>query len=128
MNRHPGTPSPLVRQGPCNWLVFFIFSLLFTSCRPTTNWVAGMTDDLPTPCRPVHHFVRSQSSTFPSLVGLYLSILFSVVLPFLFPGISVPNTFLSVCVFFVSPRHMSLPVRHSFSDLLGSLRHSRCPS
>ena len=44
--------------------------LLFPSCRPTTNWVDGMTDDLPIPCRPVH----------------------------------------------------------SLSDLLGSLRHSRCPS
>ena len=83
MNRRPGTPSPLLRQGPCNWLfilLFIMFPLLFPSCRPTNNWVAGMTGDLPTPCRPVHHLVRSQSSTFPSLVGLYLSILFSVVL------------------------------------------------
>ena len=76
MNRHHGTPSPLVRQGPCDWLFFFIIivPLLFPSCRPTTNQVAGMTDALPTPCRPVHHLTRSQSSrpTFPSIVGLHV--------------------------------------------------------
>ena len=32
------------------------------------------------------------------------------------------------CVFFISPRHMPLPVRHSLNDLLRSLHHSRCPS
>ena len=37
-------------------------------------------NDLPTTCRPVHQLARSQSSTFPSLVELHLSILFSVVL------------------------------------------------
>ena len=131
MNRHHGTQIPLVQQGPCNWLYFLIFSpccsLRVGKILTSTNCVAGMTDDLPTPCRPVHHLAHSQSSSFPSLVGLHLSILFSVVLSSFSPGISVLNTFLSI-VFFISPHHMPLPVRHSLSDLLGSLRHSRCPS
>ena len=71
-------------------LLLHLIPLLFRSCRPTTNRVAGMTDALPTPCRPVHHLARSQSS---SVVVLHVSIL-----PlFRFPGISVLNTFLSVC-------------------------------
>ena len=85
-----------------------------------------MADDLPTPCSPVHHLARSQSSrpTFPIIVGLHVSILFSVVpssfslVPlFLFPGISVLKHF-PQCMFFISPHHMPLPVRHSLSDLI----------
>ena len=83
MNRHHGTPSPLVRQGPCDWLfsLLHIVPLLFPSCRPTTNRVTDMTEDLNTPCRPVHHLARSQSSrpTLPSIVGLHVSILYSVI-------------------------------------------------
>ncbi len=41
---------------------------------------------------------------------------------FLFPGIFVLNSF------FISPRHMPLPVRHSLSNLLRSMHHSCCPS
>ena len=56
---------------------------------------------LHSPCfslrRPVHHLGRSQSRSFPSLVGLHLfHIIFGRPL-FLFPGIFVLNSFLSVC-------------------------------
>ena len=90
-----------------------IVLLLFPSCRPTTNWVAGMPDYLPTPCRPVHHLARFQCGrpTFPRIVGLHVSILFSVVPSsfslaplFLFPGISVLNTS-PVCVLRLSSSH-----------------------
>ena len=63
-----------------------------------------MTDDLPTPCRPVHHFVRSQSGSFPSLVGLHLSILFSVVLSS-FSLVYPFKTLSSVCVLHLSSSH-----------------------
>ena len=67
-------------------------------CRPTTNWVAGMTGDLPTHCRHVHYLACSQASTFPSLIGLhrpYFHLIFGRPL-ILFPGISVQTTFLSI--------------------------------
>ena len=62
INHHHGTQSSLVRQGPCNWLFFFIIPPCFSLRRP------------------VHHLARSQSRNFPSLVGLHISNLFSVVL------------------------------------------------
>ena len=46
----------------------------------------------------VHHLARSQYRCFPSLIGLNLSMLFSVVLSsFSLIYISVLNTFLSMC-------------------------------
>ena len=56
---------------------------------------------LHSPCfslrRPVHHLGRSQSRRFPSLVGLHLFHLIFGRPLFLFPGIFVLNSFLSVC-------------------------------
>ena len=80
----------------CNWPFFFIiFPLLFLSNSPTTNLVAGTTDDLPTACCPVHLLVRSQSSTLKvSLARILFSARRSL---FLSPGISVFKTFLSMC-------------------------------
>ena len=72
MNRYHGTPSSLVGQGI---VIGSSFSLLVFHSY-TTNCVAGMTDDLPTPCRSVHHLGR------PFLPFLWTSVL---------------NTFLSMC-------------------------------
>ena len=56
---------------------------------------------LHSPCfslrRPVHHIGRSQSRSFPSLVGLHLFHLIFGRPLFLFPGIFVLNSFLGVC-------------------------------
>ena len=124
MNRHHGT-SPLVRQWSLRLAILLhIVPLLFPSCRHTTNRVAGMTDDIPTPCRPVHHLARFQSSrpTFQSIVELHVSILFSVfpssvslLTIFLFSWYIRPKHF-PHCVVFISPYHVPLPVRHSLSD------------
>ena len=81
--------SPLVRQGPCNWLALSpeVFQVSLDCIFPS----------------------YSRSSTLP------------------FPWYVRPKHF-PRCVFFISPRHMPLPVRHSLGDLLRSLHHSRCPS
>ena len=67
---------------------------LVPSCR-----VAVTTDDMPSPHRPVRLLARSQSSTFQvSFVRSHASFLLVFGRPhFLFPGISVLNTFLSIC-------------------------------
>ena len=71
--------------------VFLLFSCLFPSCR-----FADMTDDIPSPHLPVH--LISSPALSPVLFKSHsLSILFSVVLSSLFSGISVLNTFLTVC-------------------------------
>ena len=71
---------------------FFFIPLLFASYR-----VIGMTDDLPTPCRPVHILACYQSSKlFMSLWHMSFYLVFGHHL-FHFPGVSVLNTSLSVC-------------------------------
>ena len=106
-------------------ILLHLVHMLFPSCMPTTNRVAGMTDDPPTQCRPVHHLARSQSSrpSFLSIVGLHVSIVFSAVPSsfslFLssFPWYICPKYFPQY-VFFISPHHKPLPVRHPLSDLI----------
>ena len=70
----------------------FPFLWLFPSCR-----VAGMTDGLSSPHRPVRLLARSQSRTFQiPLTYVSFHLVFGRPL-FLFPGISALNTFLSMC-------------------------------
>ena len=102
-------------------IVLFFFLWLFPSCR-----VAGMTDDLSSPHRPVRLLARSQSSTF--------QILFTCVFPSCFRSSSLPFLLyicpqhFPQCVFAISPHHMPVPVQSSLGDLFGSLRHSCCSS
>ena len=78
---------------------YLLFLWLFPSCR-----VAGMTDDLSSPHRPVRLLARSQSSTFSDLVDMRLSILFSVVLSSF--SLVYPLSILSsVCVHHLSSSH-----------------------
>ena len=81
--------------------VLLVFPRLSPSCR-----VAGMTDDLPTPRRPVRLPTHSQSSTFHA-VDTRLSILFLL----------VPVYPSSECVLHLS----SSPVQSSLCDIFGSL-------
>ena len=82
---------------------------LFPSCR-----IAGITDDLSSPHRPVRLLTRSQSSTcHVSLACVFPSYFRSSSL--LFPVNIHPHHF---------PRHAVVSV----CDLFGSLCHPRCPS
>ena len=75
LNRHHGTQSPLVRQGPCNWLFFFFIPLVFPFVALSITSFALSPD--------VFHV--SLDCIFPSYSSLP------------FTGILVPNTFLGVC-------------------------------
>ena len=68
-----------------------ILILFVSSCG-----VAGMTDDLPSPHRPVRLLARSRPSTFMSRWHASFHLVFGRPF-FLFPGLSVLNTFLSMC-------------------------------
>ena len=72
-------------------VLLFLFLWLFPSCR-----VAGITDDLSSPHRPVRLLARSQSSTFQISLTRVFPSCFGRPL-FLFPGISALNTLLSMC-------------------------------
>ena len=72
-----------------------------------------MTDDLPTPCHPLHLLALSHSSTLSSLVGTRLSVLFSESSRRFHWHIFVFNT--PEYVFFISPHHMSVPGQTGFS-------------
>ena len=103
--------------------------ILFTSSFPTEFFLsyraAGMTDDPPAPCRPVH-LITSQSCTFyVSLARVFPSSFRSHYLPL--PQYIRPQHF-PHSVFFISPYHMPVPVQQSLCDLFGSLCHSRCPT
>ena len=99
----------------------FVFLWLFPSCR-----VAGMTDDLSSPHRPVRLLARSQSSTFQiSLKRVFLSSVSSSSLPF--PWYICPQHFPQY-VFAISPHHLPVPDQSSLGDLFGSLRHYCCSS
>ena len=102
-------------------LTYLLFLWLFRSCR-----VAGITDDLSSPHRPVRLLTRSQSSTFQiSLTRVFPSCFRSSYLPF--PWYIRPQHFPQY-VLAISPHHMPVPVQSSLSDLFGSLRHSCCSS
>ena len=72
------SPRPLSVQylschlGSLVWLMIFLLHVALSVSSPAlspvpflTSRVTGMTDDLPTPCRPVHLLAHPQSSTFP---------------------------------------------------------------
>ena len=86
--------------------------------------VRGMTDDLPTPCHPIHLLARSLSSTF--------HVLLASVFPSCFRSFSLPfpwcihSQHFPQYVFFIAPHHMPVPIQSSLRDLFGSLCHSRC--
>ena len=95
-------------------ILLLLFLWLFPSCR-----VAGMTDDLSSPHRPVRLLARSQSSTFQiSLTRVFPSCFRSSSLPF--PWYICPQHFPQY-VFAISPRHLPVPVQSSLGDLFGSL-------
>ena len=97
-----------------------LFLWLFPSCR-----VAGMTDALSSPHRPVRLLARSQSSTFQiSLTRVFPSCFRSSSLPF--PWYIRPQHF-PQCVFAIALHHMPVPVQSSLGDLFVSLRHSVVP-
>ena len=99
----------------------FLFLWLFPSCR-----VAGMTDDLSSPHRPVRLLARSQSSTFQiSLTCVFPSCFRSSSLPFPW---YIRSQYFPQYVFTISPHHMPVPDQSSLGDLFGSLRHSCCSS
>ena len=102
-------------------LTFLLFLWLFPSCR-----VAGITDDLSSPHRPVRLLARSQSSTFQiSLTRVFPSCFRSSSLPF--PWYIRPQHFPQyVCA--ISPHHMPVPDQSSLGALFGSLCHSCCSS
>ena len=98
-----------------------VFLWLFPSFR-----VAGITDDLSSPHRPVRLLARSQSSSFQiSLTRVFPSCFRSSSLPF--PWYIRPQHFPQY-VFAISPHHMPVPVQSSLGDLFGNLRHSCCSS
>ena len=102
-------------------LTYLLFLWLFPSCR-----VAGMTDDLSSPHRPVRLLARSQSSTLQiSLACVFPSCFRSSSLPF--PWYICHHHFPQY-VFAISPHHMPVPYQSSLSDLFGCLRHSCCSS
>ena len=80
-------PSSVVRSIVNNLL----FPWLLLSYR-----FAGMTDDLPFPCCPVRLLTRSQSNAFQIVLARIFPSCFLSSL-FLFPGISILNTSLSMC-------------------------------
>ena len=103
-----------------DWHVTLLFLWLFPSCR-----VAGITDDLSSPHRPVRLLARSQSSTFQiSLTRVFPSCFRSSSLPF--HWYIRPQHF-PPYVFAISPHHMPVPVQSSLGDLFGSLRHLVVP-
>ena len=87
-----------------------LFPLIFPSYR-----LAGMTDDLPTPCRPVRLLARSQSSAFQVSLAYVFPSCFRLSSR-LFPWYICPQHFLHV-VLLVSPHHMPVPVKSSLHDL-----------
>ena len=90
----------------CQTLSYLLFLWLFPSCR-----VAGMTDDLSSPNRPVRLLARSQSSTFQiSLTCIFPSCFWSSSL--LFPWYIRSHHF-PPYVFAISPHHMPVPVQSS---------------
>ena len=94
-----------------NKCAYLLFLWLFPSCR-----VAGMTDDLSSPHRPVRLLARSQCSTFQiSLTRVFPSCFRSSSLPF--PWYIRPQHFPQY-VFAISPHHMPVPVQSSLGDLL----------
>ena len=102
-------------------LTYLLFLWLFPSCR-----VAGMTDDLSSPHRPVRLLPRSQSSTFQiSLTRVFPSCFRSSSLPFPW---YIRSQYFPQYVFTISPHHMPVPDQSSLGDLFGSLRHSCCSS
>ena len=102
-------------------LTYLLFLWLFPSCR-----VAGMTDDLSSPHRPVRLLARSQSSTFQiSLTCVFPSCFRSSSLPFPW---YIRSQYFPQYVFTISPHHMPVPDQSSLGDLFGSLRHSCCSS
>ena len=111
--------SPVLSDSKNVLLLLFLW--FFPSCR-----VAGITDDLSSPHRPVRLLARSQSSTFQiSLTRVFPSCFRSSSLPF--PWYIRPQHFPQY-VFAISPHHMPVPVQSSLGDLFGSLRHSCCSS
>ena len=82
--------------------------------------VAGMTDDLSTPCPPVCLLARSQSSTFQvSCLFIFCSIVLSSF------SLIYRSSELGMCS---SSLLITCPHQFNLRDLLGSLRHSRYSS
>ena len=105
----------------CTSFPLSTFLCFFPSCR-----VAGMTDYLSSPHRPVRLLARAQSSSFQiSLTRVFPSCFRSSSLPF--PWYICPQHFPQY-VFSISPHHMPVLVHSSLGDLFGSLCHSCCSS
>ena len=91
------------------------------SSFPLTSPIISMTH------RSVHFLTRSQSSTFHVLLAScfwssYLPFPWYIRLLFLFPGISILGTFLSMC-----SSSLLISVQSSHCDLFGCLLHSHGP-